>query len=65
MKTLAAIDLVMALLIRAQQVSALVAHAQAEGRDLSPEEWAQIISANDDARAVLAAAIAKAEAEGR
>ena len=65
MGTLAAIDMVLALLARAQQISALVNKAQAEGRDLSLEEWAEITQADDKARSDLALAIEKAKAEGR
>ncbi|MGD9945498.1 MAG: hypothetical protein AB7L76_19165 [Burkholderiaceae bacterium] len=43
---------------QAQQISALVLKAQAEGRDrLTDEEWAQIRAADDAARAVLVTAI--------
>lgn len=65
MNALAAIDLVLALLLRAQQISALIAQAQAESRDLTAEEWAQIVEEDSKARDALAAAIAKAQAEGR
>jgi hypothetical protein len=65
MGTLAAIDMVLALLTRAQQISALVNKAQAEGRDLTAEEWAEITQADDKARSDLALAIEKAKAEGR
>lgn len=43
---------------QAQQISALVLKAQAEGRDqLTDEEWAQIRAADDAARAALVGAI--------
>jgi hypothetical protein len=57
--------MVLALLMRAQQISALVNKAQAEGRDLSAEEWVEITQADDKARSDLASAIEKAKAEGR
>jgi hypothetical protein len=65
MSTLAAIDLVLALITRAQQISLLVAQAQAEGRELSKADWDEIIAENDLAKSALEAAIAKAKAEGR
>lgn len=65
MGTLAAIDLILALITRAQAISSLVAQAQAEKRELTRAEWDQIISEDDKARADLAAAIEKARAEGR
>ena len=65
MGTLAAIDLVLALITRAQQISVLVAQAQSEGRDLSAEEWSEVIKADDQARTALTDAIAKAKSEGR
>jgi predicted phage tail protein len=65
MNTLAAVDLVLALLTRAQAISALVAQAQAANRDLNDAEWAQIITDADASRAALVAAIEKAKSEGR
>jgi hypothetical protein len=66
MNALAAIDVVLALISRATAISAMIGKAQAEGRtELSTEEWDQVISENDAAREALAAAIAKAKAEGR
>jgi hypothetical protein len=64
MNTLVAVDLVLALLMRAQAISALVAQAQAAGRDLSDAEWTQILADADQSRAALVAAIEKAKAEG-
>lgn len=61
----AAIDLALHLMLKASEVSRLVAAAQAEGRDLSAAELAEIRQAADDADARLAAEIARAEAEGR
>lgn len=65
MKVLAAIDLLIALLNSAGRISVLIAKAQAESRDLSEEEWGQIVADDDAARASLVDAIAKAKAEGR
>jgi hypothetical protein len=57
-----AIELALQLLTRSQQISTVVAAAQAAGRDhLTPEEWSAITSQADDARAALVAAIAKAK----
>lgn len=52
------LGLAISLLVRAQEVSALVERAQAEGRDLTAEEMAQIVAAREAARAAAAAAIA-------
>lgn len=65
MQISAAIELVLALLAQAQRISGVLAKAIAESRDISPDEWADIKAADDAARDELAAAIAKAEAEGR
>lgn len=47
------------------QLTALVERAKSEGRDhLTDEEWAQVTKLDDDARARLADAIAKAKAGG-
>lgn len=63
---LTAIDLALALLMRAQQIQTLVAQAQAEGRDnLKPEEWSAIHEEDQRERRRLAEAIAKAKGEGR
>ena len=58
------IDVVLALLgaattflIQAQKASAIVAAAQAENRKITPEEWAQLTSEDDLARARLDALI--------
>jgi hypothetical protein len=55
-----AIELALQLLTRSQQISSLVAQAQAGNRDLTSEEWSAITGQADEARAALAAAIAKA-----
>jgi hypothetical protein len=58
------IDVVMALLnaastfiVQAQKASAIVAAAQAQGRSITSEEWAQLTSDDDTARAYLEARI--------
>ena len=61
-----ALELLLALLAKTSEISALIAQARAEGRDtLTPEEWSTITAADDAARARLADAITKAETEGR
>lgn len=65
MNSLAAIDLILALITRAQVISSLVAKAQSENRDLTASEWDQIVEADNQARSDLVAAIEKAKAEGR
>jgi len=45
------------LVVKAQQISMMVAKAQSEGRDLTPEEQAQARSLDDAAKQRLAAAI--------
>ena len=62
---LAAIDLILALITRAQAISTLVAQAQAEGRDLNQADWDKITADSDKARDDLVAAIEKARIEGR
>jgi hypothetical protein len=56
-----AIELALQLLARSQQISSLVAQAQASNRDLTAEEWDAITGQADEARAALVAAIAKAK----
>lgn len=53
----AAIDILIAILNNAYQISALIQQATAEGRDISPTEWASIKSADDAARKALEDAI--------
>lgn len=60
MKAFAALDLVLQLLLQAQQISTVVMAAQHAGRDLTEDEWARIISDNDAARARLVAELEKA-----
>lgn len=58
---LEAINLATALYEKSQEISALVAKVQAEGRDrLTPDEWAPILSADDAAIKGLNDAIAQA-----
>lgn len=56
-----ALDLVIALLSRASEVSAAIKKAQAEGRDLTDAELDSFVAANDEARAALVEAIARAK----
>lgn len=57
-----AIELALQLLTRSQQISTLVAQAQAAGRDhLTLEEWQAITGLADDSRAAFVDAIAKAK----
>lgn len=42
---------------QAAGISALIAKAQTEGREFTAEEWAQIVAADDKAKADLDAAI--------
>lgn len=62
---LAALDLSLALMSKAQEVSALVRQAHAENRDLTKEEIDKLTAADDEAIAGLKAAIANAQSEGR
>lgn len=58
MAVTAAIELLLALIDRAGAISALITKAKAEGRDdLTIEEWASILAADDAARASLEANI--------
>jgi hypothetical protein len=62
MKTAAAVDLIIALLSRAHEISMLLAAARAEGREeLNDSEMASIVATNDLARSELVAAIEKKE----
>lgn len=59
----AAVDLLVALLSNAQQISTLIQTAQAAGRTtLTADEWSTVVGADDSAEAALLAAIAKAKA---
>jgi hypothetical protein len=65
MGSLAAINLVLALLAEGGPVSALIDKARAEGRQISKTEWDALFANDDAAMSDLDAAIAKAKAEGR
>lgn len=61
-----AVDLLVELLKNAGQISQLIQTAQANGQtNLTPEQWATIVGADDSAEAALAVAIAAAKAQGR
>lgn len=59
------IGLLLQLIEQAARVSAVIRQAQAENRDLTSAELAQLAAENDVARAALVEAIARAKAEGR
>ena len=62
----AAVDLLVALLSNAQQISQLIQTAQAAGQtNLTADQWATITGADDSAEASLTAAIAAAQAAGK
>jgi hypothetical protein len=52
-----AIDLVLQLLDRATEIGALISRAKGEGRDITQAEIDSLVSADDAAKAKLAAAI--------
>jgi hypothetical protein len=59
MTTALAINLLLALIDHAQQISAIIQAAQSAGRtDLTSDEWNTILASDDKARAALVAAIA-------
>lgn len=60
-----AITLLLGLIDRAAAWGAVIAKAQAEGRKLTDEEVDAFVTADDNAKAALESAIAKARAEGR
>jgi len=61
-----AVDLLVELLKNAGQISQLIQTAQTNGQtNLTPEQWATIVGADDSASAALTAAIAAAKAQGR
>lgn len=63
---LVAIDLSLAFIQRAAQISAMVRNAQADGRDdLLPEEWQALQAQDDESRAKQLESLARAKAEGR
>lgn len=61
----AGVSLLLQLIEQAARVSVVIRHAQAENRDLTSAELADLAAQNDTARSALAAAIARAQAEGR
>lgn len=61
---LLAISLLLQVTEQAAKIGGLIQRAQAEGRDPTVEELAELKSADDTARDRLAAAIAAAEAGG-
>lgn len=63
--TVLALDLLLALLNRAGEISSIIKRAKTEGRELTLEELDTVVEQNDAARADLADAIARAKAEGR
>lgn len=65
MGALEAVNLVLALLAKQGEISALIDRARASGQPISQADWDSVTTADDRARADLAAAIAKAKAEGR
>lgn len=61
-----AADFVLNSIIKLAESSARIRAAQAAGRDkLTPEEWRDILSTNDAARAAAQEAVDQAIAEGR
>ena len=56
-----AIQLVLSLVNQAGTISAAIQKAQAENRDLTPEELDSFVSADNTARAALVAAISAAK----
>lgn len=60
MNTAAAIELLVALLTQAARISVMLNLAKAEARDITNEEWRELLNENDAARARLIEAIAKA-----
>ena len=65
MSVTAALELLLALLARTQEISMLIAKLNAEGRtELTDAEWQVIVAADDHARARLEALIAAKKAGG-
>ena len=60
-----AISLAIAMLNNAGAISAAIAKAQSEGRDLNADDWKAILDRDDMAAAQAAASLARAKAEGR
>jgi len=61
----AGIGLLLQLIEQAARVSTVIRQAQAENRELTSAELAQLAVENDAARAALVAAIDRARSEGR
>lgn len=62
----AAVDLLVALISNAQQISQLIQTAQASGQtNLTAAQWETITGSDDSAESQLAAAIAAAKAAGK
>jgi hypothetical protein len=62
----AAVDLLVALINNAQQISTMIQAAQGAGQTtLTPDQWATIIGADNSAEASLTQAIATAKAAGK
>lgn len=55
------LDLLLALLARADTLGSLLRTAQSEGRDITADELDGLAASDDEARAALDAAIAKAK----
>lgn len=56
-----AVELLLALLMKSQEISAVIAKARLEGRDtLTKDEWDSVLAADDAARARLVGLIEKA-----
>ena len=62
---LIATNVALDLLVRAQQVTQLIATAKKEGRDVMDSEIDALVSADNAARAALALEIEKAKAAGQ
>jgi hypothetical protein len=61
-----ALELIIALISRAGEISSIIKQAREEGREeLKPEEWEKIEAADAAARESLAKAIERAKEEGR
>jgi RNA:NAD 2'-phosphotransferase (TPT1/KptA family) len=58
--TAAGIGLLLQLIEQAARVSSVIRTAQAEGRDVTPAELAEIVAENDAARSKLVDAISRA-----
>lgn len=65
MNAATAVALLAELLKQALAISTLIRSAQAENRDLNPEELEAVIARDDEARVSLVAAIEAAKAAGR